>query len=144
MNAADLPSSSLTSDLVTSDQAPSVFGDTRTFQERLPSKNPGSVKVFPTGSLTSAVNSTWNGLATLTSDLKTKSCGCQRGTATRLAALAEIPFAVKARRPVIKLNCFLMFILNFRCVIDRNWPQHGYQPLKPPESRMRSCFFSSE
>src|SRR5713101_7096611 len=115
MNAADLPSSSLTSDLVTSDQAPSVFGDTRTFQESSPSKNPGSMKVFPSGSLTLAVNSTLNGLATSTSDLKTKSCGCQRGTATRLAALAEIPFAVKARKPsnVIKLNCFLMFILNF-------------------------------
>src|SRR5882762_3598078 len=101
MNVADLPSSSLTSDLVTSDQAPSVVGDTRTFQEPSPSKNPGSMKVFPTGSLTS--------------DLKSKSCGCQRGTATRLAALAEIQFAVKARKPsnVIKLNCFSIFILNF-------------------------------
>src|SRR5260370_5173458 len=119
MNAADLPSSSLTSDLVTSDQAPSVFGDTRTFQEPLPSKNPGSMKAFPTGSLTSAVNSTLNGLATLTSDLKTKSCGCQRGTATRLAALAEIPFAVKARSPVIKLNCFFNVHIKLRCFIDR-------------------------
>src|SRR5258708_38845265 len=116
MNSADLPYSSLTSDLFTSDQAPSVFGDTRTFQEPLPSKNPGSMKAFPTGSLTSAVNSTLNGLATLTSDLKTKSCGCQRGTATRLAPLAEILIAVKARKAsnVIKLNCFLMFILNLR------------------------------
>src|SRR5882672_8874985 len=115
MNAADLPSSSLTSDLVTSDHAPSVVGDTRTFQKPSPSKNPGSMKVFPSGLLTSAVKSTLNGLATLTSDLKRKSCGCQRGTATRPAALAELPIAVKARKPgnVIKLNCFLMFILNF-------------------------------
>src|SRR3979411_2882429 len=115
MNAADLPFSSFTSDLVTSDHAPSAVGAPRTFQEPSPSKNPGSMKVFPTGSLTSAVNSTLNGLATLTSDLKTKSCGCQRGTATRLAALAEIPFAVRARKPsnVIELDCFLMFILNF-------------------------------
>src|SRR5260370_34951814 len=115
MNAADLPSSSFTSDLVTSDQAPSVFGDTRTFQEPSPSKNPGSMKVFPSGSLTSAVNSTLYGLATLTSDLKTKSCGCQRGTATRLPALAEIPIAVKATNPrnLINLNCFSGFLLDF-------------------------------
>src|SRR5882762_9616952 len=106
MNAADLPSSSFTSDLVTSDQAPSVFGDSRTFQEPSPTKNPGSVKVFPSELLTSAVKSTLNGLATLTSDLKTKSCGCQRGMVTRLAALAEKLIAVKARTPcnVIKLN----------------------------------------
>src|SRR5882762_10806220 len=115
MNAAALPSSSFTSDLVASDQGPSVFGDTRTFQEPSPSKNPGSMKDFPSGLLTSAVKSTLNGLATLTSDLKRKSCGCQRGMATRSAALAELPIAVKARKPgnVIKLTCFFRFILDF-------------------------------
>src|SRR5258708_4539108 len=115
MNAADLPSSSLTSDLVTSDHTPSVVGDTRTFQEPSPSKNPGSVKVFPSGLFTSAVKSTLNGLPTLTLDLKTKSCGCQRGTSTRLAALAEMPIAANAMKPsnVIRLNCFWAFISNF-------------------------------
>src|ERR1039457_5888616 len=97
MNAADLPSSSFTSDWVTSDHAPSTVGDTRTFQEPSPSKNPGSVKVFPSGLLTSVAKSTLNGLVTLTSDLKTKSCGCQRGTAMRSAAVAEIPITAKAR-----------------------------------------------
>ncbi len=98
MNAAVLPFNSATSELVTSDHAPSVVGETRTFHVPSPSKNPGMAKPIPSGPFTVAEKCAMNGLAGWAWAVKVKSCGCQRGTERMdLLPLAEVDESFRQR-----------------------------------------------